>query len=139
MNKGELVNEVSKRTSIAKKKITNIIDTTTEIIKDALSEGEKVTLVGFGTFQVMQRKTRRGVNPQTGKELQIALYPYRKAEAWSWWVILIIGVVAYSFTFSYSVIVGDVATLMFNVIGIILFLIALLLSAKIILSRKHES
>ena len=42
-----------------------------ETITDTLSKGEKVTLVGFGTFQVMERKTRRGRNPQTGKELQI--------------------------------------------------------------------
>jgi len=43
----------------------------TESITDALSNGGKVTLVGFGTFQVIEKKSRKGRNPQTGEELQI--------------------------------------------------------------------
>ena len=47
------------------------MDAITETIVDILSKGEKVTLVGFGVFQVMQRKARRGINPQTKETIQI--------------------------------------------------------------------
>lgn len=63
---------VSGKTGLTKKKTQNVIDIMTEIIGDALSRGEKVTLVGFGTFQVASRKARRGVNPQTRETIQIA-------------------------------------------------------------------
>jgi len=71
MNKKELVNEVSGKVGITKKEVGNVIDVTTEAIRKALSKGGKVTLVGFGTFQVIERKARRGRNPQTGEEIQI--------------------------------------------------------------------
>jgi len=66
----------------------------------------------------------------------IALYPYRKAETWSWWTALTIGVIAYSFILPYSMIVGDIATLIFNVVAIILFLVAIVLPARAMLSKK---
>ena len=47
------------------------MDAMTEAITDTFSKGEKVTLVGFGTFQVMERKARKGVNPQTRRTIQI--------------------------------------------------------------------
>ena len=71
MNKAELIEEVSGKTGLTKKKIGNVVDALTETITNTLSKGEKVTLVGFGTFQVMERKARRGVNPQTGGTIQI--------------------------------------------------------------------
>ena len=71
MNKAELVEEVSSKVVITQKDTRNIIDAVTEAITDSLSNGERVTLVGFGTFGVMERKARRGRNPQTGEELQI--------------------------------------------------------------------
>ena len=48
-----------------------MIDAITSAITDSLERNEKVTLVGFGTFQVMEREARRGVNPQTRKTIQI--------------------------------------------------------------------
>jgi len=48
-----------------------VINAVTETIGDTLSRGEKVTLVGFGTFQAANRKARRGVNPQTRESIQI--------------------------------------------------------------------
>jgi len=48
-----------------------VVDAATEIITDSLSRDEKVTLVGFGTFQTMQRKSTRGRNPRTGETIQI--------------------------------------------------------------------
>ena len=71
MNKAELVEEVAGKVSLTKKDAGNVVDAVTETIVNTLKKGEKVTLVGFGTFQVMGRKARRGVNPQTRKAIQI--------------------------------------------------------------------
>jgi len=71
MNKAELVEEVSGKVGITKKEADNVVRAVTETITDALAREEKVTLVGFGTFQVRQRKARRGVNPQTRGTIQI--------------------------------------------------------------------
>ena len=76
MNKAELASEVSSKVGSTKKETQNVIDAVIETIGDTLSRGEKVTLVGFGTFQVVNRKARRGVNPQTRATIQI---PPRKA------------------------------------------------------------
>ena len=71
MNKAELVEEVAGEGGLTKKQARNGIDTITSAITDSLERNEKVTLVGFGTFQVMERKAKRGVNPQTGKVIEI--------------------------------------------------------------------
>ncbi|MEA1963777.1 MAG: HU family DNA-binding protein [Candidatus Aerophobetes bacterium] len=71
MNKAGLIGAISDKTGIAKKEAKNILDAVTETIINTLSNDGKVTLVGFGTFQVIERKTRRGRNPQTGEEMQI--------------------------------------------------------------------
>jgi len=75
MNKAELVEELSNQTGLTKRASREAIDAITSVITDALAREEKVTLVGFGTFRIVQRKARTGRNPQTGKELQI---PARK-------------------------------------------------------------
>jgi len=71
MNKAELIEEVSNKTGLTKKEAGNVIDATTEVIRNTLSKGEKVTLVGLGTFQVIERKSRRGVNPRTKEAINI--------------------------------------------------------------------
>ena len=71
MNKAELIEEASGETGLTKKETGNVVDALTETITNTLSKGEKVTLVGFGTFQVMERKARTGRNPQTGQTIQI--------------------------------------------------------------------
>ena len=71
MNKAELVNEVSGKTGLTKKETQNVVDALINTVGDTLSKGEKVSLVGFGTFQVVNRKARRGVNPQTRATIQI--------------------------------------------------------------------
>ena len=71
MNKRELIEAVSDKTGITKKKTGNVVDAVTETITDTLSQGEKITLVGFGTFQVRQREARKGINPQTKEALTI--------------------------------------------------------------------
>ena len=71
MNKAELAEKVSGKTGLTKKVTQNVIDAVIETIGDTLSRGEKVTLIGFGSFQVASRKARRGVNPQTRETIQI--------------------------------------------------------------------
>ena len=71
MNKAELVEEVASQTGLAKRTSGKAIDVVVSAIIDCLSKGEKVTLVGFGTFGVRQRKARAGRNPQTGATIQI--------------------------------------------------------------------
>ncbi|TES84986.1 HU family DNA-binding protein [Candidatus Aerophobetes bacterium] len=71
MNKGELVEQVSNWTGLTKKASREAVEAIASVITDTLATGEKVTLVGFGTFKVMQRKARTGRNPQTGQSIQI--------------------------------------------------------------------
>jgi len=71
MNKAELVEEVADQTGLTKRVSREAVDAIVSAITDSLAREERVTLVGFGSFQVMQRKARRGRNPQTGRELQI--------------------------------------------------------------------
>jgi len=71
MNKAELVEEVSDQTGLTKRTSREAVDGIISAITDSLGKEERVTLVGFGTFQVMERKARTGRNPQTGDEIQI--------------------------------------------------------------------
>jgi len=71
MNKRELVEEVADQAGISKRRAKNVLDAITEAITNALSNGEKITLVDFGTFRVAHRKAREGRNPQTGEKLEI--------------------------------------------------------------------
>lgn len=72
MNKAELVEAVRTETGLTKKTSREVFDAITSVISDTLARGEKVILVGFVTFQVMERKVRKGRNPQTGQSIQIA-------------------------------------------------------------------
>ncbi len=71
MNKAELVEEVSGEIGLSKRETQKVIDAIIGTIGDTLAAGEKVTLVGFGTFGVRQRMARTARNPQTGAALQI--------------------------------------------------------------------
>ncbi len=71
MNKAELVEEVSGEVGLSKRETQKVIDAIIKTIGDTLCKEEKVTLVNFGTLRVMKRKERRGVNPRTGKVIQI--------------------------------------------------------------------
>jgi DNA-binding protein HU-beta len=75
MNKKELVDVVAKKTGAKKKDVKKIIDATIESIKEALEKGQKVQLVGFGSFEVREAAARKGVNPRTKQPIQI---PARK-------------------------------------------------------------
>ena len=71
MNKAELVEQVANQTGLTRKASREAVDAIISAITDSLVREEKVTLVDFGTFQVMERKARRGRNPQTGQTIQI--------------------------------------------------------------------
>ncbi len=71
MNKGDLVKEVAKVVS-TKKKAQAAVDTVFSAITKGLQKDDPVTLIGFGTFKVGQRKARTGRNPQTGAEIKIS-------------------------------------------------------------------
>ena len=70
MNKADLVNEVSKVVS-TKKEAQAAVDCVIQAVTDALSKGDAVTLVGFGTFKPVKREARTGRNPQTGAPIKI--------------------------------------------------------------------
>ena len=71
-NKAELVDNVAKVTGLTKKDATAAVDAVFSSIQDDLKKGENVQLIGFGTFEVRNRAARKGRNPQTGKEIEIA-------------------------------------------------------------------
>ncbi|WP_078543363.1 HU family DNA-binding protein [Litchfieldia alkalitelluris] len=72
MNKTELVTAVAESTELSKKDVTKAVDAVFEAIQDALAKGDKVQLIGFGNFEVRERSARKGRNPQTGEEIEIA-------------------------------------------------------------------
>jgi DNA-binding protein HU-beta len=73
MNKSELIDKiVSDVESLSKKQAGEALDAFINAITEALKDGKKVSLVGFGTFELRQRAERKGRNPQTGAEITIA-------------------------------------------------------------------
>lgn len=71
MNKTDLINSLSEETSFSKKDITRVLDSFQRIIERTLKKGEKVSLTGFGTFQVNRRPARNGINPSTKEKIRI--------------------------------------------------------------------
>jgi DNA-binding protein HU-beta len=71
MNKSELVDAIAAKAEITKKDADAVLSAVIDSIMEAVSEGEKVTLVGFGTFEARQRQAREGRNPSTGKPIKI--------------------------------------------------------------------
>ncbi len=71
MNKGELVNKIAEKANVTKREAEAMLNALTESIMEAVADGEKVTLVGFGTFEARQRQEREGRNPKTGETMTI--------------------------------------------------------------------
>lgn len=71
MNKTELIEAVADSADLSKATASRAVDAVVESVTDALKEGDQVTLVGFGTFNVRERAARTGRNPQTGESMQI--------------------------------------------------------------------
>ena len=72
MNKAELVAAVADKAGLSKKDAETTLKAFTDVIAEELKKGEKVQLVGFGTFEVSERAAREGRNPQTGETMKIA-------------------------------------------------------------------
>lgn len=72
MTKSDLISVVAGKTGLSKKDSDKAVSAVFEAITDALSEGDKVALVGFGTFEVKHREERQGINPRTKEPITIA-------------------------------------------------------------------
>lgn len=72
MNKTELVEAVASTANISKATANSAVDAVVSSVKKALKKGDKVTLIGFGTFEVRERAARTGRNPRTGQEIKIS-------------------------------------------------------------------
>ncbi len=71
MNKGELIDAIAEKASITKKDADIALSAAVDVIIEAVAAGDKVTLVGFGTFEARARQEREGRNPSTGKPIKI--------------------------------------------------------------------
>ena len=71
MNKADLVNAIATKTGATKKGAEESLNAFVSVVTDALVKGDKVQLVGFGTFETRTRAARKGHNPQTGAEIKI--------------------------------------------------------------------
>ncbi len=72
MNKTELVNAIAEQANISKLQAKAALDATVAAISNALAEGDKVALIGFGTFAVTEKGARTGINPRTKETIEIA-------------------------------------------------------------------
>ncbi|MDX8360371.1 MULTISPECIES: HU family DNA-binding protein [Bacillaceae] len=72
MNKTEFINAVAEKAELSKKDASKVLEAVTNSISETLKDGDKVSLLGFGTFEVRERAARKGRNPQTGEEIEIA-------------------------------------------------------------------
>ena len=72
MNKNDLIDYIAESTGLAKKECHVFVGSTITVLTEALARGEKVTVSGFGTFDVLTRKAKKGINPATGRKITIA-------------------------------------------------------------------
>lgn len=72
MNKTELVAAMAKETQLSKKDVEAVLKSFIDVVSSELQKGEKIQLVGFGTFEVSKRAEREGRNPQTGETMKIS-------------------------------------------------------------------
>ena len=70
--KNDVVSSIVEKTGLSKKEATDAVDAFTETVSDALSNGDSVGLIGFGTFETRDRPARTGRNPRTGEPIEIA-------------------------------------------------------------------
>lgn len=83
MNKQELINAVAEKAGLSKSDSKKAIDAITEAISGALKSGDKVALIGFGTFSVKESPAREGINPSTKQKIKIAAKKSAKFKAGS--------------------------------------------------------
>jgi len=71
MNKSDLINAIAEKADVKKETAKKTLEAFLSTTKEALSKGDRISLVGFGTFSISKRNARVGRNPQTGKEINI--------------------------------------------------------------------
>ena len=81
MNKTELVAAVAEQAGLSKKDAEAAVKAFTDVVSDALKKGDKIQLVGFGTFEVSERAAREGRNPKTGESMKIEACKTQKFKA----------------------------------------------------------
>lgn len=81
MNKTELIDKIAEGAGLTKADAKKALEATTAAIKDALVAGDKVALIGFGTFSVNERPARKGINPATKQKITIAAKKVAKFKA----------------------------------------------------------
>jgi DNA-binding protein HU-beta len=81
MNKAELINAIAAEAGLSKVDAKKALDATVKVVSDALVAGDKVSLIGFGTFSVAERTARQGINPKTKEAIKIAAKKVAKFKA----------------------------------------------------------
>lgn len=81
MTKQKLIEVLSNETAMTKRQVETVLIAFARTVETTVAKGEKVNLTGFGTFDLGTRAARRGVNPQTGKEIQIPAMPMPRFRA----------------------------------------------------------
>ena len=81
MNKSELIDQIAAASGLSKGDSKKALDATVKALKEALVKGDKIALVGFGTFSVNERPAREGINPATKQKIQIAAKKVAKFKA----------------------------------------------------------
>ena len=77
-NKADLIDGVASKTGLTKKDATSAVEAHFDVVTETLGDGERVQVIGFGSFEVRDRAARKGRNPQTGEEIEI---PATKVQA----------------------------------------------------------
>ena len=81
MTKQKLIETLARETQLSKREVEHVLGKLTTIVGDTIKKGEKVSITGFGTFDLGKRAARRGVNPQTGSEIHIPEMPMPRFRA----------------------------------------------------------
>ena len=81
MNKTELINAIAEKAGLSKADAKKALDAFVCSVEETLAKGDKLTLVGFGTFSVVEKAARQGVNPATGAKIEIAAKKVAKFKA----------------------------------------------------------
>ena len=84
MNKAELIDAIASEANLTKAEARRALDAIISVMKKSLKKGERVTLMGFGSFSVSERSARTGRNPQTGAKINIAARNVVKFKARDW-------------------------------------------------------
>lgn len=81
MTKHKLIETLAKETGMSRKQVENFLVSLVDVVGRTIKTGDKVSITGFGTFDLGKRAARRGVNPQTGKEIRIPEMPMPRFRA----------------------------------------------------------